>query len=614
MIAARLLRCAVTVLLAVALSVVVHADENVKFRGTTSPIAGLALYRVSLASAPPDTDDATLSEQIAMDHRIGIEPYAEEGFRGFLIRATEARARLVSEDSRVALVEHFGAPHRMADLPAPAVKTPAVEVARPRSIETTTTAIAGFGTFSYDGAGNITSIAAGSSEDTFVYDVHGRVTVATLRSGHSQNYSYDRHGNITRIATGGDSVPVILGVNASTNRIDSATGLSGQAANVVTTYDDSGNMTTYNSDQFVYDGMNRVKEATVGGVRFQYIYNTAGERLGKIELTSTGNERRSDWTIRDPQGRILRRFSKEPSGQWQWNQDYIYANGRLLAADVPAPIKRLHYHLDHLGSPRLITGNGGAEISRHTYYPFGVEVPPATADGELLKFTGHERDAASLDYMHARYYGPFVGRFLSVDPGGWDKARPQTWNRYTYAENNPVLKVDPDGRQAVIPMPAAGPMAPLGVAFYHAQQMQTNPSYRRAAVDGVTAIANRMKADAVLSVALAKMLWDTNPLGISLSSRVKQLTERDKRGPLGDAVDNLDSIQDRQRRIRQGRGSGIIDSTGKSEQKVDHLLDRIKSLDDALDDEADEEESENEDLDPEPTPGDEPRRHRENGR
>jgi RHS repeat-associated protein len=65
-----------------------------------------------------------------------------------------------------------------------------------------------------------------------------------------------------------------------------------------------------------------------------------------------------------------------------------------------------------------------------------------------MKFTGHERDDVNLDYMHARYYLPFGGRFLSVDPGkDWDDTKPQSWNLYTYARNNPVGNTDPNGKE-----------------------------------------------------------------------------------------------------------------------------------------------------------------------
>jgi RHS repeat-associated protein len=63
-----------------------------------------------------------------------------------------------------------------------------------------------------------------------------------------------------------------------------------------------------------------------------------------------------------------------------------------------------------------------------------------------------ELDAESWqghDYMHARYYSPVLGRFLSVDPVINMKrvmTEPQGWNRYAYVSNNPINKVDPDGR------------------------------------------------------------------------------------------------------------------------------------------------------------------------
>jgi RHS repeat-associated protein len=75
-----------------------------------------------------------------------------------------------------------------------------------------------------------------------------------------------------------------------------------------------------------------------------------------------------------------------------------------------------------------------------------------------MKFTGHERDlgnpssaADDLDYMHARFYNPQVGRFLSTDPRPQRRSltSSQFWNRYGYSAGNPLKYVDPNGKCAV---------------------------------------------------------------------------------------------------------------------------------------------------------------------
>lgn len=51
-------------------------------------------------------------------------------------------------------------------------------------------------------------------------------------------------------------------------------------------------------------------------------------------------------------------------------------------------------------------------------------------------------------YLIARYYNPDHGVLLSVDPDSGDEDDPVTMNGYTYADNNPVMMVDPDGYKA----------------------------------------------------------------------------------------------------------------------------------------------------------------------
>lgn len=445
----------VAAMLLVVTSLGAAAQPEEKFRASGANAGLPSRYRVHLALKPGDELE-TVIRQLTATYGGRLEPYAEVGFEGFMIVVSETRARLLSSDPRVAVVEEMPP---AAVLPRQPEARVTVDAAVPR-LEIATEAIPGFGTYAYDGSGNITSIGDASGTDSFFYDRLGRLQSTTLRGDpcrvltasqpcRTQEYTYDRYGNILTIltATPSPAAPIaqIMAVDPVTNQLDNS---NVPDANVLGTYDGRGNLVSYNSGQLVYDALDLVTEVTVGGTRRMHLYSASDERVvtvGKVGSTVTG----SDWTIRDAGGRVLRRLSQAGNGTFTWAEDYVYRDGQLLAAAVPAAEKVRHFHLDHLGTPRLITGNGGAEIAQHQYFPFGVETSSSTNDGEKAKFTGHERDAATLDYMHARYYDPYVGRFFSVDPVMDLKASlpsPQRWNRYSYVSNSPINKTDPDGR------------------------------------------------------------------------------------------------------------------------------------------------------------------------
>ena len=68
--------------------------------------------------------------------------------------------------------------------------------------------------------------------------------------------------------------------------------------------------------------------------------------------------------------------------------------------------------------------------------------------------TSKERDIETgLDYFEARYYGSTQGRFTSTDPlmASGRTNKPQSWNRYAYVLNNPLILIDPDGMEEEIP-------------------------------------------------------------------------------------------------------------------------------------------------------------------
>jgi RHS repeat-associated protein len=69
------------------------------------------------------------------------------------------------------------------------------------------------------------------------------------------------------------------------------------------------------------------------------------------------------------------------------------------------------------------------------------------------QYTGQERDGESgLDFMQARYYPAWQGRFLSPDGPLVDQSAGDlgSWNLYGYGRSNPISKSDPTGRTVVV--------------------------------------------------------------------------------------------------------------------------------------------------------------------
>ncbi|WP_316411597.1 RHS repeat-associated core domain-containing protein [Mesoterricola sediminis] len=62
-----------------------------------------------------------------------------------------------------------------------------------------------------------------------------------------------------------------------------------------------------------------------------------------------------------------------------------------------------------------------------------------------------QTDPSGLIYMQARFYLPMWGRFASPDPARDQHfEQTQSWNIYSYVQNNPVSFLDPDGQKLVL--------------------------------------------------------------------------------------------------------------------------------------------------------------------
>jgi RHS repeat-associated protein len=133
------------------------------------------------------------------------------------------------------------------------------------------------------------------------------------------------------------------------------------------------------------------------------------------------------------------------------NVAYIYLGSKQIA-EVNNGVTQ-YVHTDALGSPVAHTNAAGALLNRTRFeaygYPFAGTKP--SVNTSTIGFTGHQQDAETdLVYMQQRYYDPIAGRFLSVDPIVTDANTGKGFGLYTYVDNNPYAKIDPDGRVAFL--------------------------------------------------------------------------------------------------------------------------------------------------------------------
>ena len=123
---------------------------------------------------------------------------------------------------------------------------------------------------------------------------------------------------------------------------------------------------------------------------------------------------------------------------------------------------------NHLGSASLELNENAEVISYEEYHPYGTTAYQARSatiitSAKRYRYTGMERDEESgLEYHGARYYAPWLCRWLSADPAGLIDGT----NFYTYVQNNPLKLIDPSGHQSN-PTPQTAP--PPGAIGYVAR-------------------------------------------------------------------------------------------------------------------------------------------------
>jgi RHS repeat-associated protein len=329
----------------------------------------------------------------------------------------------------------------------------------------------------------------------------GQLQNATYGNNKQITYGYDTRDRLNHI-----SVPGVLDFNYEFNdkqqlnfrneKYDINGTLSG-AGNEVFTYDGVNRLTnvkiggadfqsiTYNQDRIA-------TKSAIG----TYTYNTNNHQLGSISptgysppphnisytaegmihiLTETGEDNKK---LTCEYGTDHQRFKTEytKNGVRQYTRyyfdtyekevkadnsvrhlNYIYAPGGLVAIyEQKTSGDAMHYiYTDYLGSIRCVTDGSGNTEQRLSYDAWGNRRDPLTlvlytsvpADLMFARgFTGHEHlDEFGLINMNGRVYDPMLGIFLSPDPYVQDPSNSQSYNRYAYCLNNPLMYTDPSG-------------------------------------------------------------------------------------------------------------------------------------------------------------------------
>jgi RHS repeat-associated protein len=155
-----------------------------------------------------------------------------------------------------------------------------------------------------------------------------------------------------------------------------------------------------------------------------------------------------------------------PTGT-QHRKTYLFGGQPLAVREGDGTLTYLH--TDHLGSVVLTTNAWGQPLSTPgtRYYAYSAERLAGTPAPTERHHTGQRLDRGTgLLYFQARYYDPALGAWLQPDTIVPEPLRPQTLNRYAYANNSPLTYIDSDGHFAFIPLLIVGGVALLKAIDY----------------------------------------------------------------------------------------------------------------------------------------------------
>jgi RHS repeat-associated protein len=292
---------------------------------------------------------------------------------------------------------------------------------------------------------------------------------------YSEAYEYDAVGNfqfMRHVANGGswtrryeyDANSLIEPAKQSNRLTKTTVGNGGNFPETYTYTDAQGNdgqgcITAINSMKMVWDFKDQLQQVDLGGGgTAYYVYDGAGQRVRKV--IETQNSTRQQERIYLGGFEIYREYNgngntvtleRETLHLMDDKQRIALVETQTVndSSSILHPSSLLRYQLgNHLGSASLELDASAGLISYEEYYPYGTtsfQVMSSAAEVSLkrYRYTGMERDEETgLAYHGARYYAPWLGRWVSCDPVGIEGGL----NIYGFGQNNPVVSIDLSGQ------------------------------------------------------------------------------------------------------------------------------------------------------------------------
>ncbi len=119
-----------------------------------------------------------------------------------------------------------------------------------------------------------------------------------------------------------------------------------------------------------------------------------------------------------------------------------YYMGDMLIAVRESPGEFTYIHADHLGST---VGTTKDKRQRDLHLPCVRRSRSGTSPTTERQYTGQKQDDNQLMYYKPGYYDKYLGAFISPDTIIPDPTDVASYNRYAYANGNPIKYSDPSG-------------------------------------------------------------------------------------------------------------------------------------------------------------------------